>query len=47
MILQSYDLPNSTNAITVPLTALLSECGMAKVGREVKDALGRNAVWDR
>ncbi|PCI68863.1 MAG: tyrosine--tRNA ligase [Gammaproteobacteria bacterium] len=28
-----------------PLTALLSECGMAKVGREVKDALGRNAVW--
>jgi len=28
-----------------PLTALLAECGMAKVGREVKDALGRNAVW--
>ncbi len=28
-----------------PLTALLSECGMVKVGREVKDALGRNAVW--
>lgn len=28
-----------------PLTALLSECGMTKVGREVKDALGRNAVW--
>ena len=28
-----------------PLTVLLSECGMAKVGREVKDALGRNAVW--
>ncbi len=27
-----------------PITALLSECGMAKVGREVKDALGRNAV---
>ncbi len=28
-----------------PLTSLLSECGMAKVGREVKDALGRSAVW--
>lgn len=28
-----------------PLTTLLSECGMAKAGREVKDALGRNAVF--
>ncbi len=28
-----------------PLTALLSECGMAKVGREVRDALVRTAVW--
>lgn len=28
-----------------PLTALLAECGMVKVGREAKDALGRNAVW--
>ncbi|MFT7559626.1 MAG: tyrosyl-tRNA synthetase [Flavobacteriales bacterium] len=28
-----------------PLTALLSECGLVKAGREVKDALGRNAVW--
>ncbi len=28
-----------------PLTSLLAESGMAKVGREVKDALGRNAVW--
>jgi len=28
-----------------PLTALLAECNMVKVGREVKDALGRNAVW--
>ncbi len=28
-----------------PLTTLLTECGMVKVGREVKDALGRNAVW--
>ena len=27
-----------------PLTTLLTECGMVKVGREVKDALGRNAV---
>ena len=27
-----------------PLTALLTECGMAKAGREVKDALGRSAV---
>ncbi len=27
-----------------PLTTLLAECGMAKAGREVKDALGRNAV---
>jgi tyrosyl-tRNA synthetase len=32
------DLPDK------PLTALLTECGMVKVGREVKDALGRNAV---
>lgn len=29
----------------VPLTTLLSECGMVKAGREVKDALGRKAVW--
>ena len=28
-----------------PLTTLLSDCGMVKAGREVKDALGRNAVW--
>lgn len=27
-----------------PVTTLLTECGMAKAGREVKDALGRNAV---
>lgn len=27
-----------------PLTSLLAECGMVKAGREVKDALGRNAV---
>lgn len=28
-----------------PLTTLLTECGMAKAGREVKDALGRRAVF--
>jgi len=28
-----------------PLTSLLTDCGMVKAGREVKDALGRNAVW--
>ena len=28
-----------------PLTNLLTECGMAKAGREVKDALGRNSVF--
>ena len=27
-----------------PLTTLFAECGMVKAGREVKDALGRNAV---
>ncbi|WP_096085229.1 tyrosine--tRNA ligase [Agaribacterium haliotis] len=29
----------------LPLTSLLSEAGMVKAGREVKDALARNAVW--
>ena len=28
-----------------PLTNLLTDCGMAKAGREVKDALGRNSVF--
>lgn len=28
-----------------PLTSLLSDCGMVKAGREVKDALGRGAVF--
>ncbi len=28
-----------------PLTSILSECGMVKAGREVKDALGRRAVF--
>jgi len=30
---------------TIPLTTLLTDCGMVKAGREVKDALGRNAVF--
>ncbi|MFT6735439.1 MAG: tyrosyl-tRNA synthetase [Polaribacter sp.] len=41
--LPSSELP--TDFADKPLTTLLSECGMTKVGREVKDALGRNAVW--
>ena len=41
--LPSSELPHDFE--DKPLTALLSECGMTKVGREVKDALGRNAVW--
>ncbi|MCV6603900.1 MAG: tyrosine--tRNA ligase, partial [Porticoccaceae bacterium] len=36
--LQSGDLEGK------PLTALFAECGMVKSGKEVKDALGRNAV---
>jgi len=31
--------------VNTPLTNLLSDCGMAKAGREVKDALGRNSVY--
>ena len=40
-------LPSSTLAdedLSKPLTTLLAEAGMVKAGREVKDALGRNAV---
>ncbi len=40
-------LPSSSLAsesLDAPLTSLLTECGMVKAGREVKDALGRNAV---
>ncbi len=29
----------------VPLTTLLVDCGLAKAGREIKDALGRGAVF--
>ncbi|WP_188149685.1 tyrosine--tRNA ligase [Teredinibacter waterburyi] len=42
--LPSSDLDLSTLSDT-PLTTLLADCGMAKAGREVKDALGRNAVF--
>ena len=28
-----------------PLTHILTECGMVKAGREVKDALGRDSVF--
>jgi tyrosyl-tRNA synthetase len=31
--------------IDKPLTNLLTDCGMVKAGREVKDALGRNSVF--
>jgi tyrosyl-tRNA synthetase len=41
--LPSSDLDLSGLAET-PLTTLLADCGMAKAGREVKDALGRNAI---
>lgn len=40
-------LPSSTlasDALDAPLTTLLTDCGMVKAGREVKDALSRNAV---
>lgn len=40
-------LPSSTltqEDLAKPLTTLLAEAGMVKAGREVKDALGRNAV---
>ncbi|NIB39020.1 tyrosine--tRNA ligase [Pseudomaricurvus alkylphenolicus] len=29
----------------IPMTSLLTDAGMVKAGREVKDALGRQAVW--
>lgn len=42
-------LPSSDLSLTgldeVPLTTILAECGMVKAGREVKDALGRRAVF--
>jgi tyrosyl-tRNA synthetase len=42
--LPSSKLEASSLADT-PLTLLLTECGMVKAGREVKDALGRNSVF--
>ena len=41
--LPSSDLDISAIGET-PMTSLFAECGMVKAGREVKDALGRNAV---
>ncbi|MFL0800001.1 MAG: tyrosine--tRNA ligase [Agarilytica sp.] len=41
-------LPSSEideEALNVPMTSLLTDCGMVKAGREVKDALSRNAVF--
>lgn len=47
--LQLDGLPSTTLAradlAEKPLTSLLADCGMAKAGREVKDALARNAVY--
>lgn len=47
--LQQDGLPSSeidlAALVEVPLTTLLTDCGMAKAGREVKDALARNAVF--
>ncbi len=40
-------LPSSgidEEALSAPMTSLLADCGMVKAGREVKDALSRNAV---
>ena len=42
-------MPSSELSLTdvsgKPLTSLFVECGMAKAGREIKDALGRNSVF--
>ena len=36
---------SDADLVDKPLTNLLTDCGMAKAGREVKDALGRNSVF--
>ncbi|MGB2042132.1 MAG: tyrosine--tRNA ligase [Porticoccaceae bacterium] len=36
---------SAADLVDKPLTNLLTDCGMAKAGREVKDALGRNSVF--
>jgi tyrosyl-tRNA synthetase len=33
------------DCVEKPLTQLLTDCGMVKAGREVKDALGRSSVF--
>ncbi|TQV71702.1 tyrosine--tRNA ligase [Exilibacterium tricleocarpae] len=41
-------LPSSTLAVELadmPMTQLLVDCGLATSGKQVKDALGRGAVW--
>ena len=47
--LRQDGLPSSTlsehDLTDKPLTLLLTECGMVKAGREVKDALGRDSVF--
>ena len=36
---------SDADLVDKPLTNLLTDCGMSKAGREVKDALGRNSVF--
>jgi tyrosyl-tRNA synthetase len=36
---------SDADLVDKPITNLLTDCGMAKAGREVKDALGRNSVF--
>jgi len=36
---------SDADLVEKPLTNLLTDCGMTKAGREVKDALGRNSVF--
>ena len=36
---------SDADLVDKPLTNLLTDCGMTKAGREVKDALGRNSVF--
>jgi len=42
--LPASDLAADTDLSAMPLTTLLTEAGMVKAGREVKDALARSAV---
>ncbi|MGB0450172.1 MAG: tyrosine--tRNA ligase [Porticoccaceae bacterium] len=36
---------SDADLVDKPITNLLTDCGMARAGREVKDALGRNSVF--